>query len=494
MSNLSSSVLKELSELSQSNPFIPEIQQNTNYNEEIKYLMGYIIANNNYNKQYKIALYKIRGFKPDNLFNDIDSLSSGYINFSDLNEYLNKNNIKIEKDIILLFLREYNKQENDNILNIQDFNKFLNYDIDKNKIKIGEFHFDKNEIKKNFINLIKSELNLIKEKNELLNNIKKIREFSTYEAFYKISNDKKYIDYDCLQLFLGEQYNKNEIKELLYRIDMNDDGKINYDEFQDLFFPFQEHLHLDDTNDDNFNFYKKENNDDIIIINNNSDYNINPYKDDELTEPKIINNYNNYNNNIDDDNNYDEDNSNSKSDIFLSTSQLNQKKNNEYNLNNNKYDNDNDNCIIKYDKELFKEINERLKGKNNEINDSKKYQEDLNMYNNDYKFNNNLNENNKINKLNINNQDNDENQNSKSDIFKSKSDIFKSNIFISNDNNLDQNQNIIDNQNITNNINNSSEILSKTFDKNAQYNLSIIFTEQDKIIINLFIDYIHSII
>ena len=228
MSNLSSSVLKELSELSQSNPFIPESQQNTNYIEEIKYLMGYIIANNNNNKQYKIALYKIRGFKPDVLFNDIDSLSSGYINFSDLNEYLNKNNIKIEKDIILLFLREYNKQENDNNLNIQDFNKFLNYDIDKNKIKIGEFNFDKNEIKKNFINLIKSELSLIKEKNELLNNIKKIREFSTYEAFYKISNDKKYIDYDCLQLFLGEQYNKNEIKELLYRIDMNDDGKINY--------------------------------------------------------------------------------------------------------------------------------------------------------------------------------------------------------------------------------------------------------------------------
>ena len=143
---------------------------------------------------------------------------------------------------------------------------------------------------------------------------------------------------------------------------------------------------------------------------------------------------------------------------------------------------------------MFKEINERLKGKNNEINDSKNYQEDLNMYNNDYKFNNNLNENNKINKLNINNQDNDEIQNSKSDIFKSKSDIFKSNIFISNDNNLDQNQNIIDNQNIINNPNNSSEILSKTFDKNAQYNFSIIFTEQDKIIINLFIDYIHSII
>ena len=573
-----------------------EENQNKNYIEEIKYLMGYIISQNNKNKQYKKALYRIRGFEPYKLFNEIDNLSSGYLNLSDLKEFLDNNNIVIEKDIILLFLREFNKKENDNNLNMQDFFKFLNYDIDKNEIKIGELDFDKNEIKKNFINLLKSEFNLIKEKNEFLNEIKKIREFSTYEAFYKISNDKKYIDYDCLKTFLGDLYKKNEINELIYRLDMNNDGKINYEEFQDLFFPFQEHLHLEEANDD-YNYNSNNGNENEknynISINDNYNYNLNPYKDNKLTEPRIINNYNF---NDDDTNNYDDD--NSKSDIFLSTNSFNKEINNEINsnfkennngyINNNKYDNDN--FIIKYDKELINEINERLKEKNkgnfnfenqknenhnneiknkenqnNEIKKDKKYLDSINIHGSiifdDYNSNDNNNEN-KLDNVDENNNSksdiflskikSEENNNSKSDIFisqnksevnnNSKSDIFlsnnksegnnnsKSDIFLSNNkseenkyyktdifpsnnisegnsnyrkdfflsyDNINKNQHLINNQNNINNINNTYNNFKENVEKNEKSEKienSSIFTEQEQAIINLFIDYIHSII
>ena len=47
-----------------------------------------------------------------------------------------------------------------------------------------------------------------------------------------------------LKQFLGNKFQDNEIKELIHRIDLNNDKKISYEEFQDLFFPFQTHLHL----------------------------------------------------------------------------------------------------------------------------------------------------------------------------------------------------------------------------------------------------------
>ena len=121
---------------------------NNSYMKDIKNMMEYIITENNNNKKHKISLYEIRGFDPYLIFNEIDSISSGYINQSDLNEYLSNNNIKSDKDIILLFIREYNKKENDNNLNSQDFVKFMSFDINKNAVNLGTLDFDKNEIKK----------------------------------------------------------------------------------------------------------------------------------------------------------------------------------------------------------------------------------------------------------------------------------------------------------------------------------------------------------
>ena len=53
--------------------------KNNKYIDEIKYLMEYTIAQNNNNKENKISLYKIRGFDPRSIFNEIDQISSGII-------------------------------------------------------------------------------------------------------------------------------------------------------------------------------------------------------------------------------------------------------------------------------------------------------------------------------------------------------------------------------------------------------------------------------
>ena len=127
----------------------------------------------------------------------------------------------------------------------------------------------------------------------MVDKITKIKEFSIYEAFYVISNYQQSINYESLNIFLGNKYSKNEIKELIYRLDMNNDGKISYEKFQDLFFPFQEHLNLEETSGEDIYKDSVEDKKYDIKIKYEFDNNINLYKDNTLTEQKRMYVYNN---------------------------------------------------------------------------------------------------------------------------------------------------------------------------------------------------------
>ena len=227
---------------------------------------------------------------------------------------------------------------------MQDFVNFLNFDIDKSTINIVNLNYDINEIRKIFLNVIESELKLIEEINEIINKIKKIRDFSTYEAFFKLSNNKKHTDLDCLNIFLENNFSENEIKELIYRLDLDNDGKISYYEFQDIIFPFQNHLNSEDIN--NVNLNNNEENKYDIVINYEYDFNFKTYKDKYLTEPKIINNYNS-----------DEDEE--------------EEKDNNINVKENKYESDNniENYKIKYDENLYNEIDKNIIENNDKKDD-----------------------------------------------------------------------------------------------------------------------------
>ena len=476
-----------------------KVETNNKFIEEIKFLMEYIITQNNKNKELKISLYKIRGFDPNIIFNEIDNISTGYLNLKDFEDFFHKNDIKVERDIILLFIREYNKQEKDSNLYFHDFINFLKFDINKDEINLGEKDFDKDEINKIFLKLIESEFKLIKEKNGLINEIKKIKEFSTYEAFDIISNDKQYIDNESLNLFLGNKYEKNEIKELIYRLDLNNNGKISYEEFQDLFFPFQEHLHLEETNDEDI--YKDEDEDKKYSVTiKNENYNLNIYKDNTFTQPKIIYTYNNEEKEGDNNENI------IKNDLSLSNNSSNLNILNIDNiLDNNKDDKYNsENLKIKYDENIIKEINEN----ENEIG-MNYIDDDYNINNHDYNniqledkkndiinvndINVNINQNNFENKIDVNtinlNKDNKNNYNISNQAshenlnFKSDIDLLKNK-----ENNIIYNNNL-DNYEKDYSLNNCSK--AENFQKNN--NFSDIFSEKDKMIINPFIDYIHSI-
>ena len=426
--------------------------KNASYIPKIQNLLEFIITQNNINKKYKFALFKIRGFNPDSIFNEIDTISSGYINSKDLEEYLTKYNVKVEKEILNLFIRQFNKGKDKNLWK-KDFLNFIKFGVVKGEKNLGELSdYNKDEIKQNFLNLIKSEIELIKNKKKLINEIIKLKDFSTYEAFNIITDNKNYIEINNLKEFLGNKFQDNEIKELIHRIDLNDDKKISYEEFQDLFFPFQSHLHLDSEEE------KKE---DEFLIHNKYHFDFNINKNFILSSPNIIDKNNQILEekeikiNINDD-------ANSK--IKDLNNEINFEQKNEFDV---------EDLIIKYDENL---INELIK---NNDNKNEIYNISILKCENDK-----IKAGNIINELNI---DNDKNNNSLKEKEKENNSPSINSI---NNMNVNENQKAI--------LSKSEILLSKNIDiNNLNENKKIqidYLPETDKDIVRLFIDYIHSII
>ena len=432
---------------------------NITYIPKLKNLFEFIINQNNINKKYKISLLGIRGFSPISIFNEIDTISSGFINSKDLDEYLSKNNINIESELLLLFIRQFNKEGKDNNLWKKDFIEFFNYDINKSEIKLGKLDFDNNEINKNFIDLIKAEFELMKKIKNLINEIIQINEFSTFEAFNIISENNNYIDDNLLEKFLENKFQKNEIKELIYRIDLNNDKKITYEEFQDFFFPFQSHLHLD---------LEEEKQDIDYFIQNKYFLKLNSYEDIFLSSPNILDKK-----------------------IQMNEIKLNLKSANEINdfneLNKEENKMNNEDFKIIYDEKLLNDLDEDQEIVNNNNNDN--FCSSTLNYDNDKNKTNEI-----INELNDVYRDNFNKLNEKTE----KQDILN-NISINN----------INNENNVNINNNNNNILSKSaivslnnnnnfFFDNSQNKINLPnmknLIEKDKDIVRYFIDYIHSII
>ena len=427
--------------------------KNASYIPKIQNLLEFIITQNNINKKYKFALFKIRGFNPDSIFNEIDIISSGFINAEDLEEYLTKYNVKVEQEILNLFIRQFNKGKDKNLWK-KDFLNFINFGVIKGEKKFCELNnYNKDEIKQNFLNLIKSEIELIKNQKKLINEIIQLKEFSTYEAFNKITANKNYIEINNLKEFLGNKYQDNEIKELIHRIDLNNDKKISYEEFQDLFFPFQSHLHLDSEEE------KKE---EEYLIQNKYYFDFNINKNFILSSPNII-----------DKKNQILDEKEIKININDEVNNKIKDSNNEINLEQKNEFHDED-LIIKYDENLINELIQNNDNKNEIYNISI-----LKCENDKIKAGNIINE------LSI---DNDKNNNSINEKEKEKDN--KSPSINSINNMKNENQEEI--------LSKSEILLSKNIDiNNLNENKKIqidYLPETDKDIVRLFIDYIHTII
>ena len=91
-----------------------------------------------------------------------------------------------------------------------------------------------------FIHLLQQEIRLVKDLAEIVDMLMNTKDFTSYEAFLAIDVDNnKYIDFTSLSNYLmrnGYNLSTEEAKSIIYRLDLDNDLRISYDEFQQIFF------------------------------------------------------------------------------------------------------------------------------------------------------------------------------------------------------------------------------------------------------------------
>ena len=187
---------------------------------------------------------------PIKFFFKLDINNSGYLSKNDIASYLkffSVNFMPIDIDYIFYF---YDK-DNDNVLSFYEFLDLLisdsNYLFKKsfkkkfkhNKISQNELNGEMDiNVEKSILEIFLEEIDLSKQLNNLILNLKQFRDFSLQDIFYEIKS-YSYITSDSLKAFFDRNevnYNDKFIKNIFNRFDNKEiNGKISFNKFKNFF-------------------------------------------------------------------------------------------------------------------------------------------------------------------------------------------------------------------------------------------------------------------
>ena len=371
-------------------------------------------------ESFRSSLCSLPNFSPVSIFSYLDQNLKSFLTIKDLNSFLESQNSKFNENFLRKLIHNFDK-DGDFSLNLHEFSCLI-LSKKKNKNEIFSSHRTEinDEVKMDLKNILEKEMELIKELNDIAKEIKNSKIFSTYEAFMVIVGGDKYITKNNLGKFMNDNYmeiNEDDLKSIMFRIDSDNDDKISYEEFKEIFYPLKEEYSTsnDINNDYNINENKKEfifNDRDITSkylskeFDNENNLDNNENENNIINENKEDNKINEEENKDLEDNNNMNENKGKKKKITKKTilkpklqSNLNQNKdiNNDnsstnYNINTNKYLNEekefsipkSDNIINNIDEEKDSN-NINLRSKPNIISNIPKFNME---FNHDHKDNN----------------------------------------------------------------------------------------------------------
>ena len=236
--------------------------------EKVKELFITIIEKERINNNLKISLSNIPDLNLRDFFSKLDINQKGFIDAKDIEKYLKDNCISFKEQTIRRFIHQFDKNQRFRLI-FGDFSQiFKPYMQNSDNQNENDNKNNNSKPQDIFLDILKGTFELIEKINEMTSDIIKSNNFTSYEAFMGITKGNKYLDEELLNYFLDQKYNKDEIKHLIYFIDLNNDSLISYEEFQELFTPINKYPQ-------GFN------------LNNNFNYNINNNR---------FNKYNSYNN------------------------------------------------------------------------------------------------------------------------------------------------------------------------------------------------------
>lgn len=204
-------------------------------------------------EKIRTKLFSFQDFSSKKIFKFLDKNSNNFLTLSDFKKFLKDNSISFSEKNLRKFIHNFDKN-NDFCINYDEFLGIISpKKIDINPNNNSDGGDLNNEIQKIFCQLINEELKFIDKYFELTQNINKSKKFSIYEAFKEIVDDQKYIDIENLKNFFikkGIKLDEKEIKQLMFRIDKDNDGLVSYEEFKEILSPLNNTEIINNTNRD----------------------------------------------------------------------------------------------------------------------------------------------------------------------------------------------------------------------------------------------------
>ena len=312
----------------------------------------------------RISLNQQNNFSPKSLFNYLDNNSKNFLSLDDFIKFLQDNSIIYDEKYLRQFIHNYDK-DNDFCINYQEFlgiilpltddsyqkkeeenkkeeintnvnnekedekekdeknekdnniekdnEKKENNENKDNKENINENNIENDKEKKEniepsvlslFGEILKEELSLAEKTIDISKQCLNSKFFTFYESFKEIADEEKFITEENLYNFLkknGVELEEKDVKGLIHRNDTDNDGKISFPEYKEIFFPINNVKIKRNLND--INKYQNEYNS-ILRSGNSYKYNYNnitktnyyPTRNNNFIDNNYNNDYNNYSN------------------------------------------------------------------------------------------------------------------------------------------------------------------------------------------------------
>ena len=198
----------------------------------------------------RVALCSQMDFNPTQLFKYLDLKNKNFLLLNDFVKILNEMQIPFDEKNLRSFIHNFDK-DNDFSLNFQEFLGLIlpkkNLELKNRVLSLVNNSFISCTISINtkniFGKLLCEELELVKNCLKTAKICRNSFGFTSYEAFIEISGNDKYITEKHLYNFLIRNniaISSNDIHQLMFRIDADNDGNISFNEFEVIFFPMKE--------------------------------------------------------------------------------------------------------------------------------------------------------------------------------------------------------------------------------------------------------------
>ena len=223
----------------------------------------------------RISLCSLPNFTPYKLFSYLDRSSKKFLLLNDFITFLKEMGIPFDEKYLRIFIHNFDK-DGDFSLNLNEFLGLIlpknNNDLAKkvtastNNINYVE-DIMINNMKNIFGKLLCEELELVENCIKTAKSCKEKIGFTLYEAFLLIAGNNGYINENLLYNFLQKNnidINTNDMHQLMFRLDADNDGKISFEEFKEIFFPIKDEEIIYRIKDNNiveksdYNYLEKE--------------------------------------------------------------------------------------------------------------------------------------------------------------------------------------------------------------------------------------------